>query len=58
MSLRELLRYARLVSMKITPIPMPYIPHENRKAQKLKERVLKILATKAQGQQQPVSKSA
>ncbi|MGA8301998.1 MAG: hypothetical protein WB817_21140 [Terriglobales bacterium] len=43
--------------MKTSPIPNPYIRHEDRKADKLKERILKILAAKAQAQQS-LSKTA
>lgn len=48
MSLRAVIACGRLGSMKASFIPMPYIPHQDKKAQKLKERVLRMLAAKAQ----------
>ena len=37
--------------MKASPIRLPYIPHEDRKAQKLIEKIAKILSAKAQSTQ-------
>jgi hypothetical protein len=44
--------------MQTIPVQKPFLCHDDRKAQKLKERILKIMAARAQAQRPAVPKTA